>query len=89
MADIATRGPLTPDHVIRTKRLPLIVEGDFTESLVRYTQDYEDYFVRHSSDHHTRLDSAPRWAVWPGQGTVAFGRSLKDLYVVGDIVEHT
>tara|TARA_B100000959_G_scaffold207644_1_gene217927 strand:+ start:277 stop:2238 length:1962 start_codon:yes stop_codon:yes gene_type:complete len=89
VADIATRGPLTPDHVIRTKRLPLIVEGDFTESLVRYTQDYEDYFVRHSSDHHTRLDSAPRWAVWPGQGTVAFGRSLKDLYVVGDIVEHT
>ena len=89
VADIATRGPLTPDHVIRTKRLPLIVEGDFTESLVRYTQDYEDYFVRHSSDHHTRLDSAPRWAVWPGQGTVAFGRSLKDLNVVGDIVEHT
>ena len=89
VADIATRGPLTPDHVIRTKRVPLIVGGDVTESLVRYTQDYEDYFSRHSSDHHTRLDSAPRWAVWPGQGTVAFGRSLKDLNVVGDIVEHT
>ena len=45
VADIATRGPLTPDHVIRTKRVPLIVEGDVTESLVRYAQDYEDYFV--------------------------------------------
>ncbi|MEE3292621.1 MAG: bifunctional aldolase/short-chain dehydrogenase [Pseudomonadota bacterium] len=89
VADIATRGPLTPDHVIRTKRVPLIVEGDFTEALARYTQDYEDYFSRHSSDHHTRLDSAPRWAVWPGQGIVSFGRSLKDLHVVGDIVEHT
>ena len=89
VADIATRGPLTPDHVIRTKRVPLIVEGDFKESLARYTQDYEDYYSRYSSNHHTRLDSAPRWAVWPGQGTVTFGRSLKDVQVVADIVEHT
>ena len=39
VGDIATRGPLTPDHVIRTKRLPLIVEEDFKDSLARYTQD--------------------------------------------------
>ena len=89
VTDIATRGPLTPDHVIRTKRVPMIVEADFKESSARYAKDYEDYYARYSSSYHTRLDSAPRWAVWPGQGTVTFGRSLKDLHVVGDIVEHT
>ena len=28
IASIATRGPLTPDHVIRTKRVPVVIDGD-------------------------------------------------------------
>ena len=35
------------------------------------------------------LDAAPRWAVWPGRGTVAFGVSVKDAGIVSDIVSHT
>ena len=37
----------------------------------------------------TMLDPAPRWAIWPGVGTVAFGESMKAAQIVEDIVEHT
>src|SRR5687767_14595830 len=35
------------------------------------------------------LDPSPRWAVLPGQGTVAFGASLTEARIVRDIVSHT
>ena len=89
VAEIATRGPLTPDHVIRTKRVPLIL-GDAPETAVEnYTADYQDYFARNASDGLTCLDSAPRWAVWPGHGVLAFGASVKEADIIGDITAHT
>ena len=36
-----------------------------------------------------QLDPAPRWAVWPGHGIVAFGKSLEEAKIVADISEHT
>jgi NAD(P)-dependent dehydrogenase (short-subunit alcohol dehydrogenase family) len=35
------------------------------------------------------LDPAPRWAIWPSQGTIAFGASPADVAIVADIVQHT
>jgi NAD(P)-dependent dehydrogenase (short-subunit alcohol dehydrogenase family) len=35
------------------------------------------------------VDPAPRWAVWPQQGTLAFGRTLKEIAPVADIKRHT
>lgn len=86
---IATRGPLTPDHVIRTKRIPLVVEEDPSDAVASFISEYQDYFDRHTDGKLTRLDCAPRWAVWQGRGTMAFGARPGDLAVVGDIVSHT
>ena len=86
---IATRGPLTPDHVIRTKRIPLVVEEDPSDAVASFISEYQDYFDRHTDGKLTRLDCAPRWAVWQGRGTMAFGARPGDLTVVGDIVSHT
>ena len=36
-----------------------------------------------------QLDAAPRWALWPGQGSVAFGASPKEIGVIDDIKRHT
>ena len=44
LADIATRGPMTPDHVIRTKRFPMV-----GTDVRRYAADYEAYFARNAS----------------------------------------
>ncbi len=89
--DIATRGPLTPDHVIRTKQVPLLIdEKDIVGSVHQYGEEYVNYFQRQpGSKDLTCLDSAPRWAVWPGQGTVAFGKTLKEANIIADITRHT
>ena len=82
-------GPLTPDHVIRTKPIPLVLEGEADEAVGRYVHDYTAYFAHHSTPGQTALDPAPRWAVWAGHGTFAFGSSWSDVAIVHDIVRHT
>jgi rhamnose utilization protein RhaD (predicted bifunctional aldolase and dehydrogenase)/NAD(P)-dependent dehydrogenase (short-subunit alcohol dehydrogenase family) len=89
VADIARRGPLTPDHVIRTKRVPLIVDTEPDAAVKTYGDDYRAYFERNTTDGLTCLDPAPRWAVWPGRGTLAFDTSVKAADIIGDISTHT
>ena len=36
MSSIATRGPITPDHVIRTKRIPIILGEQPEDDVLRY-----------------------------------------------------
>lgn len=88
IADCATRGPLTPDHSIRTKRVPVVLSEDPAASVQRFAEDYAAYFQRHASG-QTMLDPAPRYAVWPGQGIVSFGDTLKDARIVADLAEAT
>ena len=90
--EIANRGPLTPDHIIRTKRLPVILSSSsFDEDMSTYADAYQAYFERNASrfEDLTMLDAAPRWAVWPGSGIVAFGATMKAVNIVVDITRHT
>jgi rhamnose utilization protein RhaD (predicted bifunctional aldolase and dehydrogenase)/NAD(P)-dependent dehydrogenase (short-subunit alcohol dehydrogenase family) len=89
VASLSTRGPLTPDHVIRTKRTAAVVGDDVEASIERYAKDYRTYFDRNADGDLTCLDPAPRWAVWPARGVVSFGRSDKEAGVVADIIDHT
>lgn len=86
---IAGQGTLTPDHIIRTKRVPVIVAGDPKAAVETFALDYRAYFARHNPGHLTMLDPAPRWAVWPGAGTVTFGRSFGEANIAADIIRHT
>lgn len=88
-ADFGTRGPLTPDHSIRTKRAPAyIADGDITGSIAKFGEAYAEYFERHQKG-ETMLDPSPRYALWPGKGVVSFGASLKEANIVRDIAGHT
>jgi rhamnose utilization protein RhaD (predicted bifunctional aldolase and dehydrogenase)/NAD(P)-dependent dehydrogenase (short-subunit alcohol dehydrogenase family) len=89
VAEIAGRGPLTPDHVIRTKPLPLVAEGDWESVVAGYSARYTDYFARNATEALRRLDPAPRWVIWQGKGFVTFGDSAKEAAVVADIARHT
>jgi rhamnose utilization protein RhaD (predicted bifunctional aldolase and dehydrogenase)/NAD(P)-dependent dehydrogenase (short-subunit alcohol dehydrogenase family) len=86
-ADIASRGPMTPDHVIRTKRVPLVgtdVSG--------YASAYRAYFERNQSRSHaqlTMLDPAPRVVLDPTLGMLTIGRSARDASIARDIALHT
>src|ERR1041385_4533890 len=91
VSKIAGRGPLTPDHVIRTKPLPLVgAKGaDWETAVSDYAARYQEYFRRHEKPELSCLDPAPRWVIWPGRGFVTFGASAKDAAVVADIARHT
>ncbi len=89
VACLATRGPLTADHVTRAKSIPAILGSDVEKSIRRYVEAYRQYFERNATGDMVCLDPAPRWAVWPGRGMVSFGRTIKDLRIVSDIKDHT
>lgn len=84
--DLSGRGPLTPDHTIRTKRLPVWLES--AGSVDAYAESYEQYFQANQKG-ETKLDSAPRWAVWPGRGVVSFGANRTETGIISDIAGHT
>lgn len=88
IADCGARGPLTPDHSIRTKRIPAVLGDDHAASIQTFAANYESYFKAHATN-QTMLDAAPRFAVWPGNGVVSFGDTLKDAKIVADIAEST
>jgi rhamnose utilization protein RhaD (predicted bifunctional aldolase and dehydrogenase)/NAD(P)-dependent dehydrogenase (short-subunit alcohol dehydrogenase family) len=84
---IASRGPATPDHSIRTKCVPLVGRG-----VARYVADYGRYFERNSAragEPKTMLDPAPRVILDPSLGLCTIGRSVRDATIVREIYEHT
>jgi rhamnose utilization protein RhaD (predicted bifunctional aldolase and dehydrogenase)/NAD(P)-dependent dehydrogenase (short-subunit alcohol dehydrogenase family) len=84
---ISQQGPATPDHVIRTKRLPML-----GRDVSSYARDYERYFAEHahrSAALLTMLDAAPRVIVDAEMGVVSAGRSATDASVAADIYRHT
>lgn len=85
LATVAQQGPATPDHVIRTKRLPLL-----GRDLAAYEEAYQAYFGKHAAGSElTMLDPAPRVVLDPEFGLLTVGRSIKDANIVADIYRHT
>ena len=85
---IATQGPLTPDHVIRTKRIPAILDENFKSDLQNYVAEYEQYFQNNKTD-ETLLNPAPNFAILKGEATLSFGKNAKEANIIKDINEHT
>lgn len=84
-----TRGVLTPEHIIRTKRVPLVLEDDeVEEALKHFRVAYEAYFKAYKND-EIMLDSKPKYAVIKGYGVVSFGKTQKEADVINDVVSHT
>ena len=81
---VSQRGPATPDHVLRTKRLPLVGRDVHT-----YSTGYERYFHRHASAELTMLDAAPRVILDANFGLATIGKAAQDAFIVRDIYQHT
>jgi rhamnose utilization protein RhaD (predicted bifunctional aldolase and dehydrogenase) len=89
LSTFATRGVLTPEHIIRTKRTPLLLEDDDIEmALNDYIDMYKKYFKTFATD-EICLNPAPNYAVIKNAGVVLFGKNEKEVNVLNDIVEHT
>jgi rhamnose utilization protein RhaD (predicted bifunctional aldolase and dehydrogenase)/NAD(P)-dependent dehydrogenase (short-subunit alcohol dehydrogenase family) len=84
---ISQQGPATPDHVIRTKRLPMVGRDAKT-----YAANYRRYFEElapSAKQKLTMLDPAPRVVLDPELGLCAAGRNAQEAAIVAEIYEHT
>lgn len=89
LAHAACRGVLTPEHIIRTKRIPLVLEdGNFEAAIKKYEDDYMEYFNDFANG-EICLNPAPNYAVIKDFGVVSFGKSEKEASIINDIIEHT
>ncbi|MEW8561343.1 MAG: bifunctional aldolase/short-chain dehydrogenase [Candidatus Thiodiazotropha sp.] len=87
MAVISQRGPATPDHVIRTKQLPML-----GRRMIEYVAEYQRYFEQHAPASRTpveMLDPAPRVVLDAELGMLSVGKSPRDAAIVADIYRHS
>ena len=85
----ASRGVLTPEHIIRTKRVPLIMEDtNLEERLEEYMKAYEDYFEEFAFN-KVLLNPAPNYMIIKNLAVISFGKTREEAAIVNDIVEHT
>ncbi len=101
--DFALTPPLTADHLIRTKALPLWVDhpdfgsperlrGQLASAIRDYCAAYDTYidrYIERMPRGVNRLDSFPRWMLIPGLGAICSGRTVSSACVVRDIAAHT
>jgi rhamnose utilization protein RhaD (predicted bifunctional aldolase and dehydrogenase)/NAD(P)-dependent dehydrogenase (short-subunit alcohol dehydrogenase family) len=97
----ATAGVVTPDHTIRTKNWPLVLEApqagkaaDFAASTAAaaaaFMESYRHYFARQNArcgGTKKMLDPLPRVVLVPGLGLFGLGRSKKDARIAADLAE--
>ena len=88
LKSFATRGVLTPEHIIRTKRVPMIIEGDMEAAIYDFMGEYKNYFDEFNSG-EICLNPAPNYAVIKDFGIVTFGKNEKEASIINDIIEHT
>ncbi len=87
--NISERGPITPDHIIRTKQAPVVLGKDSEKDLEQFAEDYRSYFNENKKGTQQILDQAPRWAIVPGSGSIYYGKSLKNVQIIQDLARHT
>lgn len=100
---LALTPPLTSDHLIRTKSLPLWVdEPDYNdleklrrqvaEAIKDYIAAYDVYFAKHSVGLPAgveKRDPYPRVVLMPGLGALCAGRDARASRIARDITAHT
>src|SRR6185503_17486713 len=103
LARYSRQGPVTPDHVIRTKPRPLILPApdagqldafaaSARRAVEKYQADYRRYFARHNARALPKkrpLDPMPRVILVPGVGLFGVGATAKDASIAADIAETT
>jgi rhamnose utilization protein RhaD (predicted bifunctional aldolase and dehydrogenase) len=90
LQNVSTRGVLTPEHIIRTKRKPLVLKlsDDINVKLAEYKKEYESYFNTYAKD-EIILNATPNYVVIESFGVISFGKTQKEADIINDVVTHT
>jgi len=88
LARVSQQGTATPDHVLRTKRLPML-----GRDVAAYAAAYEAYVARNRARLGDRplipVDPAPRVVLDPELGLVTAGRRVGDARTAAEVYTHT
>lgn len=95
---LASRGVATPDHVIRTKRYPLVLGRDIlaggntaiAKAVDTFIDNYTRYFHQNAAKHpdgKTMLTPTPNLAWIEGGGVVGIGSDAKAARIAADLAE--
>jgi rhamnose utilization protein RhaD (predicted bifunctional aldolase and dehydrogenase)/NAD(P)-dependent dehydrogenase (short-subunit alcohol dehydrogenase family) len=87
VSKVSQQGSATPDHVIRTKRLPMV--GRDVKGFAAAYQRYFEEMAPKAKQAVTMLDAAPRVVLDPEFGLCGVGRTAKDAAIAAEIYEHT
>jgi rhamnose utilization protein RhaD (predicted bifunctional aldolase and dehydrogenase) len=85
--EITQRGPTTLEHVIRTKRVPALVDD-----IESYGQSYRKYFDKYNGGYPAdliMLDELPRVILDADLGIIGVGRTDSGAAIAADIYRHT
>jgi rhamnose utilization protein RhaD (predicted bifunctional aldolase and dehydrogenase) len=89
LKEFASRGVLTPEHIIRTKRVPLVMEDtDLEAGIEQYIKEYKEYFEKYA-DNEIMLNPAPNYMIIKNLAVISFGKNRDEAAVINDIVNHT
>lgn len=89
VAELARRGPLTPDHTIHAKAFAAVFDEDLQVGLQNFVKRYQAYFADNANPEHQCLDCMPRYGVWANKALLYLAGNIKRLQIVADITEHT
>lgn len=100
---VALSAPLTPDHLICTKTLPLWIDSpayddeaqlrkQLEAAVQEYALGYRKFVERNAGklpEELTASDSSPRVILLPGLGAICAGRDTNEAVLARDITAHT
>jgi len=86
---LTSRGVLTPEHIIRTKRNPMIIEDkDIQKAIDIFEEEYLEYYSEFTSN-EIMMNPTPNWAVVKNFGTLSFGATEEEALLIEEINNHT
>ncbi len=90
MPELAALGTSCPDHFLRTKVKPLVLDGELDADTVKerfaaYRDDYRAYYKRHATADSPAIRGAdPAVVLVPGVGMFSFGATKQTARVAGE-----
>ncbi len=99
LAEVIEEGAATPDHILNTKRKPMLVdlsgvkdEAEIKRSVAQayeqWMQDYTAYYTARNKG-EAMLPSVPRVVLVRGLGIFSVGKDRRATTISGDIYRHT
>lgn len=93
-------GAATPDHMLRTKRIPFFISWNgrdplsisphwLTKQIERYASNHRRYYQRFHRPGQQMLDPYPRVLLIPQAGMFTTGKNLQEARIVQEIYEHS